>query len=825
MPNTPTPPSKGAGLPPLIEHIPAVVFRLSHEADGWRTLFVTQNIHMYGYSAEDFLRGDVRWLDLVHPDDRVLVSRTIEDYEAHGVGEFRLYYRLVKRNGDVVPVTEYNTVNRGPDGTVLCYDTVILSSTQDEESRRLIHDHDRQSAAKRLRQSQQAYEAVLNHVDSYLFVTEAETDTILFANEAFARAFGQGCVGSPASGYLPLDAIAGRAGETGYPEVYIPARDEWLAIATERIPWTDGRQATLYNGYNITAQKRFSQTLEARIAERTQALVRMTEEARAARDTAEQAAQAKSQFLANMSHEMRTPLNAVIGMTSIAKAAPDVERKEYCIEKIEEASIHLLGVINDILDMSKIEANRFELSYAELSLERMLMRVTNVLGYGVSQKDQTFRVTLDDALPAYIIGDEQRLSQVTTNLLSNAVKFTPEGGTIDLSARLIEEDGRDCRIEIAVKDTGIGISGEQLGRLFQSFAQADAGISRRYGGTGLGLAISRRIARMMEGDITVSSVLGEGATFTFTFTARRGKAGVRPALQPNTNWRNLRVLAVDDAPEVLEYFEHLALAHHFSCDVAKDGYAACQMVDASEAPYHIIFVDWNMPGMNGIELARHIREHGNAIVIMISALEWGQIEHEAREAGISHFISKPLFASVIVDCINRCLQQTPAAEASEEAACDPADAACFAGRHILLAEDIDINREIVQALLEPTGLAIDCAENGREAVEMFAAQPDRYDAIFMDIHMPEVDGYEATQRIRSLDLPEAAQVPIIAMTANVFREDIERCLACGMNDHLGKPLDIEKVIEKLQTHLKASAFFRDAAKKKRASAAEADAHA
>ena len=529
-------------------------------------------------------------------------------------------------------------------------------------------------------------------------------------------------------------------------------------------------------------------------------MIRLQRELETAVEAAQEANRAKSVFLANMSHEIRTPMNAIIGMITIGKKAADVERKDYCFSKIEDASIHLLGVINDILDMSKIEANKFELSPSEFVFEKMLQRAVNVINFRVDEKKQKLTVHIDSSIPKTLIGDDQRLAQVVTNLLSNAVKFTPEEGSIHLDTRSMGAKGGIFTIRISVTDNGIGLSAEQQSRLFQAFQQAESSTTRKFGGTGLGLSISKSIVEMMGGKIGVESELGKGATFSFTIQAKKGKAKRDGLLPQGVNWHNVRILAVDDDPDVVRFIKDVVNSVGVNCDIAASGEEALDMVRRNGA-YDIYFVDWKMPGINGISLTSILKNdepgRGKSAVVMMSAMEWSVIEEEARKAGVNKFLSKPLFPSAIVDVISDCF----GFEKEENKEISPDASGRFAGRRILLAEDVEINREIVIALLEPTMLEIDCAVNGKEAVRLFTESPERYDAILMDVQMPEMDGYEASQRIRALDLPRAGTIPIIAMTANVFREDVEQCLAVGMNDHIGKPVDYHHLLTKLDEYL------------------------
>ncbi|MDR3309940.1 MAG: response regulator [Oscillospiraceae bacterium] len=523
-------------------------------------------------------------------------------------------------------------------------------------------------------------------------------------------------------------------------------------------------------------------------------LARLASEA--ARSEAVRASIAKSDFLANMSHEMRTPLNAVIGMTAIARQSADPERMLYCLGKIEDASTHLLGVINDILDMSKIEANKLELSPTNFTFERMLAKTAGSVGFKADDKKQTLKVWFDPAIPSVIYGDEQRLSQVIMNLLSNAVKFTPEGGNIEMNAVLLFEDAGSCCIQVDVTDTGIGISDEQKAKLFSSFQQADSSTSRKFGGTGLGLAISKRIVEMMGGSIWIRSEPGEGSTFSFTVRlVRVDDSDRKKYLAPGTNLANATALVVDDVSDALEHFLTIANEIGLNCETVSSAPDALRRI-REHGKYDFYFIDWKMPDVDGIELTREIRllSPDESVVIMISSAEWQQIAEDATAAGVNRFLPKPLFAANVIDCINECLAGYGGGE-------DSVEGDDFTGYRILIAEDIEINREIVMTLLEPTNLRIDCAENGLIAFETFRDDPELYDMIFMDVQMPELDGYGATRQIRALDAPCAKTIPIIAMTANVFREDVEKCLESGMNDHVGKPIDINDVRGKLRRYL------------------------
>jgi signal transduction histidine kinase/DNA-binding response OmpR family regulator len=525
-----------------------------------------------------------------------------------------------------------------------------------------------------------------------------------------------------------------------------------------------------------------------------------------AREDAEMASAAKSEFLLDMSHEIRTPLNAIIGMTAIAIKSDNVDRREYCLKKIEDASTHLLDVINDILDISKIETNKLELSPESFIFEKMIQKAVNMINYQAEEKHQFFSVNINDNIPYTLTGDSKRLIQIITNLLSNAVKFTPESGSVRLDARLAAAENGVYTVQIEVTDSGIGISADNQSRLFHSFHQANSGgASRKFSG-GMGLAISRHLVDMMGGRIWVDSELGMGATFGFTFMAKQGADNDNKLFSNNDYWAGKRALVVDNAPNTLVYFRGEASRLSISCDIALSGEAALEQIEKNGA-YDIYFIDWKMQGMNGIETAAKIREMSAgkpkpSIAVMISAAEWKLVEADAKTAGVEYYLQKPLFRSDIFDCLNFFFGAKTAVEAR-----DKTDN--FEGFRILLVEDLEINREIVLAHLEHTRLAIDCAANGKIAVKMVMDAEKPYDIIFMDLQMPEMDGYEAAYNIRRFEGSRYGggnsgdgHTPIIAMTASVFREDIEKCLEAGMNDHIGLPLDDEEVLKKLRSYLK-----------------------
>lgn len=537
--------------------------------------------------------------------------------------------------------------------------------------------------------------------------------------------------------------------------------------------------------------------LKARDDQRYEDLKNTQEKLIRAKEEAEQLSRTKSDFLSMMSHEIRTPLNAIIGMSGIARKNNDSNKIRECLDRIDDASAHLLGIINDILDMSKIEAGKFELSISDFVLEYMLNRVVSVNQVRFEEKLQDFTIVIDPSVPTAIVTDQQRLSQVITNLLSNASKFTPNEGTIKLDIRLKSETKEMATLLFEVRDEGIGMTKEQQSRLFQAFEQGDSNITRKFGGTGLGLSISKNIIEMMGGSIWVESAPGKGSDFKFEISVKKGFATRSRHLSSNVDWQQVHILAVDDSDDVLQYFLTIMDSYGIACDAVHSAKEAMQKLEEQE--YQIVFIDWMMPETDGISLAGGIKkEYGNQMMVLMSSGDLGKVEKEALEAGIKRFISKPLLPSPLVDCINQCLNESEK-PVPRLPVIDGSNKDVFLGRCMLLVEDIQVNREIIKAIVEETGIQVEEAENGQVACEMFEQTPGKFDIILMDIHMPLMDGYEAARTIRKKTrYPEAAAVPILAMTADVFQEDIRKCMEAGMNGHIGKPVNAEEVILKMK---------------------------
>ncbi len=550
---------------------------------------------------------------------------------------------------------------------------------------------------------------------------------------------------------------------------------------------------------------------------------RVAEELRQATQAAEDATRMKSDFLANMSHEIRTPMNAIIGMAHLAlKTELNARQRDY-LTKIQQSGQHLLGIINDILDFSKIEAGRLTIEEADFHLEEMLTGVSTLVNEKATAKglELIFRVAPD--VPSALTGDSLRLGQILINYANNAVKFT-EKGEIVIDVRPVEQTAQDVLLKISVQDTGVGLTAEQMGRLFQSFQQADTSTSRKYGGTGLGLAISKQLAHLMGGEVGVESEVGRGSTFWFTARLRKSSAVARKrVLAPELRGR--RVLVVDDNEAARRLLDDLLSSMELKVDQVASGAEAVDEVGRaarSGKPYEIVFLDWRMPGMDGIETAHAIRALGlepPPHLIMVTAYAREEVMQQAEQAGLEEFLLKPVTASTLFDSVGRVLGSADESQPAPSASPAPStQLSRLRGARVLLVEDNELNQEVALGLLAEGELVVDVAENGQRAVEMVRERP--YELVLMDMQMPVMDGVTATREIRKEE--RFRNLPIVAMTANAMQQDRDRCVEAGMNDHLAKPVEPDELYRLLFKYLGAREAAPDVSARAEAALTEPD---
>ncbi len=511
-----------------------------------------------------------------------------------------------------------------------------------------------------------------------------------------------------------------------------------------------------------------------------------------ARRNAEHANRAKSEFLSNMSHDIRTPMNGIVGMTAIANAnISNIQQVKTCLKKIDLSSRHLLGLINDILDMSKIESGKLTLHMEQVSLQEIIQNIVNIVQPQVSEKRHRFDVYIYNIRNEHVYSDSIRLNQILLNILGNAIKFTPDGGNISIAC--YEEDspkgGSWVRVHLRIKDDGIGMTPEFKEHIFDSFSREDDRRVQKTEGSGLGMAITKYIVDAMHGTIEVESQPGVGTEFHVILDMEKAEENESEMKLPPWD-----ILVVDDDELLCESAVSTLKSIGCSAEWVFDGEAAVARAEERHLAgkdYKVILLDWKLAGMDGISTARAIRERcGDAsILILITASDWSDLEERALAAGIVGSISKPLFRSSLFYGLKTFCQW----ESRDDELPEPINTD-LSGLRVILAEDNDLNWEIADELLSEQGLALDRAENGKLCVDIFAAsQPGEYDAILMDIRMPVMDGYEATRAIRALDREDAKNIPIIAMSADAFSDDVKRCLDSGMNAHVAKPIDVDEV--------------------------------
>lgn len=516
---------------------------------------------------------------------------------------------------------------------------------------------------------------------------------------------------------------------------------------------------------------------------------------------AQKANDAKRDFLSRMSHEIRTPMNAIIGMSAIAfNYLDDKKRTADCLSKITFSSKHLLMLLNDVLDMSKIENGKLNIRQELFDLKNLVTSLADI-NYGLATaKGLSFEIVISGFKDELLLGDSMRVNQILLNLLSNAIKFTPKGGSVKLEIRMLRSASDKIWLRFIVKDSGIGMKKEFLEHLYEPFEQADNGIARKYGGTGLGMAITKNLVAIMDGTIEVESQEGAGTTFMVDLPFGVSKVDKKTAAE----MEEMRVLVVDDDNDTCEHAVVLLKDMGVNVDWTLNGFEAIEKVrSACEDDgrcYDVCFIDWCMPELDGIETARRMRRYvgPDVLIIIISAYDWSGIEEQAKAAGVNAFIAKPFFASNLYNTLLT-VSRKPELGFSAVGNKETYD---FGGKKVLLVEDNELNMEIASELLKFVNLQVEHAENGKVAVDIFRNSKEKeYALIFMDIQMPLMNGYDAARCIRSSEHPAAGTIPIIAMTANAFNDDVQAAFDAGMNGHLAKPIDVEVLYKTIARYI------------------------
>ena len=516
---------------------------------------------------------------------------------------------------------------------------------------------------------------------------------------------------------------------------------------------------------------------------------------------AQKANDAKRDFLSRMSHEIRTPMNAIIGMSAVAfNYLDDKKRTADCLSKITFSSKHLLMLLNDVLDMSKIENGKLNIRQELFDLKNLVTSLADI-NYGLATaKGLSFEIVISGFKDELLLGDSMRVNQILLNLLSNAIKFTPKGGSVKLEIRMLRSASDKIWLRFIVKDSGIGMKKEFLEHLYEPFEQADNGIARKYGGTGLGMAITKNLVAIMDGTIEVESQEGAGTTFMVDLPFGVSKVDKKTAAE----MEEMRVLVVDDDNDTCEHAVVLLKGMGVNVDWALNGFEAIEKVrSACEDDgrcYDVCFIDWCMPELDGIETARRMRSYvgPDVLIIIISAYDWSGIEEQAKAAGVNAFIAKPFFASNLYNMLLT-VSRKPELGFSAVGNKETYD---FGGKKVLLVEDNELNMEIASELLKFVNLQVEHAENGKVAVNIFRNSKEKeYALIFMDIQMPLMNGYDAARCIRSSEHPAAGTIPIIAMTANAFNDDVQAAFDAGMNGHLAKPIDVEVLYKTIARYI------------------------
>lgn len=748
---------------------------------------------LIGWPKEDYEKAYYNRPDLYYQSDPSLWTELTETVMAAlnaGEGGYQLVTRMRRRNGDFVWVQLSTQFAREYiNGYQVAYSVMTnidnLVKIQKEQS--------------------VTYESLPGFVAKYRIDPDMNL-TLLSANARFMEYFGEEGESSPLYRRnidVNVESILKygeeiRKGAPVHFAISVKARsgqNMYLQVNATCVDWQNGSPVYLAIFIDITD-----------VTELREMQKKLTEQAEALKDAlavAEHANQAKTDFLSRMSHEIRTPMNAILGMTTIAAAyIDDQKRVEDCLEKIGYSSKHLMALINDVLDMSKISEGKVRIAKETFNLETVVESISSIIYPQADAKGLIFTVPLIDLSETVMIGDSLRLNQILLNLLSNALKFTPAGGTIRLEIRQLQRTEDRMRLRFTVSDTGTGMSGKFLDRLFVPFEQENLGAGQTLGGTGLGMPITKNLVTLMGGTITVKSEVGKGTVFTVELDFQTPPDKDRVIPQKQHELESLKVLIADDDRDSCIHASLMLKKMGILSDWVLTGQECVNRIRESHqsgTDYDVCLEDLKMPDIDGVEVARRVREEvgPETTIIIITAYDWTNVEVRAREAGVDMFLTKPVFASTLYNALLSVTGIDRAVRVPAEKNHRPE----LAGHHVLLAEDNDLNREIAVELLQMIGITVDWAENGRAALDKFLADGDTYDLILMDVQMPVMDGYQATAAIRSSGHERAGTIPIIAMTADAFHEDIVKAETAGMNGHLAKPIDPELLYETVAEYL------------------------
>ena len=775
-------------------------------------------VNMYGCDdLDDFKRlTGFTFRGMLHPDDYRSISESIAE-QIRGSEDKIDYveYRIVRKDGAVRWVDDYghytDTGAYGGIYYVFISDITDKRKQQEMEARLALQEKLLEEERQRVEQGR-LITALASDYHGVYYVQLDDDECVCYQEHSELQG------GSRAGEHFPYQAGLAQYGQRYVTEQY---RDQFMQfIQPESI--RDGLRSERVISFRYLVNRDGNESFEmikfagvrhpedrddhlvhavgmcfADVDVETRRSLQQTKALSDALEAAEEANKAKTTFLSNMSHEIRTPMNAIIGLDNIALNNPDLPQETRDeLEQIGVSAKHLLSIINDILDMSRIESGRLVMTTGEFAIGKTLEQVNAIIGGQCNDKGVEYECRLNGELADYYIGDDMKLRQIMINVLGNAVKFTPSGGKVTFTVEEIDRFEGKSTLQLTVSDTGIGISEEYLPKIFDTFSQEDATAANKYGSTGLGLPITKSLVELMGGDISVESEKGVGTTFTLTVTLansdRRSEDAAMGVLRPD----ELSVLVIDDDPVACEHAQLVLGQVGVNCDVALsgvEGIAMVKMREARRSPYNLLLVDWRMPEMDGVETARRIREAaGNdAPIIVLTSYNWDDIAEEAKEAGVDTFVSKPLFANTVLDEFSEAFKKKAKALKPKTVQLE--------GRRVLLAEDVEINAEIMVMVLSMREMEVDIAENGQVAVDKYAShEPGYYSAILMDMRMPVLDGLQATEAIRGMGREDSEDIPIIALTANAFDEDVQRSMNAGLNAHLSKPVEADALFATLE---------------------------